>query len=244
MALVRAMLRPMSVSTAATYQELAKEYLPFTEALRAASPAESAALVGELERKARELLLPLGREALAEVAVWHADHFYCLLHALSFVDDASFAFVHAVGTALCGVLARARVSVASLIDNQIPHDRLLPLNAFFGAMGFVVASPELLAKQLAEHDGVVVDDVNGAHLPRYLQEATLLAMRLFGEAVAERLPVLWASGVGELEAYVALARVLEGKPYVGMFRNQPPGLEQAVQSFQTLTRQVALDPNY
>jgi len=234
----------MSVSAATTYPALAKAHSSLTEALRAASTAEAAALASDLERQARELLTPLGSEALAEIAAWHADHFYCLLHSLSFIDGATIAFARALGVPLRGALASASISVASLIDNQVPHDRLLPLKVLFNSMGFVVASPELLARELAMQDGLVIDDMNGPHLPRYLQEATHLAIRLFGEAVSERQPVLWVSGATGLDSYLALAQCLDGTPYVGTFRNQPPELEQAVQLFQTLTRQVALNPDY
>jgi len=234
----------MTVPAITTYAALANEYPRVTEALRAASATEAAALTGSLERRAGDLLAPLDHEILAEVAAWHTDHFYCLLHALSVLDQASLTFARAIGVALCAALAKAGVSVASLVDNAIPHDRIVPLRALFNSLSFVVASPELLAQELAVHDGLAVNDVNGPHLPSYLAEATALATRLFEEALAKRQPVLWVSGATELETYVRLARLLGGMPYIGIFRNQPPDLEQAVQLFQTSTHRIALDPNY
>ena len=172
----------MSVPAITAYAALANEYPGLTQALRAASAAEGAALTDSLERRARDLLAPLDHEMLAK--------------------------------------------------------------ALFNSLGFVVASPELLAQELAAHDGHVVNDVNGSHLPSYLAEATALATRLFEEALAKRLPVQWVSGATELETYVRLAQLLGGRPYLGIFRNQPPDLEQAVQLFQTPTHRIALDPNY
>ena len=234
----------LSVPAVAAYAGLAREYPQVTEALRTASAAGVAALTDSLERRARDLLAPLDHETLAKVAAWHTDHFYCLLHALSSLDRASLAFARAIGVALCAALTKAGVSVVSLVDNEIPHDRIVPLKALFNSLGFVVASPELLAQELAAHDGLVVNDVKGPHLPSYLAEATALATRLFEEALAKRMPVLWVSGSTELETYVRLARLLGEMPYIGIFRNQPPDLEQAVQLFQTPTHRVALDPNY
>jgi hypothetical protein len=155
----------MTVPAITTYAALANEYPRVTEALRAASVTEAATLTDSLERRARDLLAPLDHEMLAKVAAWHTDHFYCLLHALSFLDRASLAFARAMGVALCAALTKAGVSVASLVDNQIPHDRIVPLKALFNSLGFVVASPELLAQELAAHDGLAVNDVNGPHLP-------------------------------------------------------------------------------
>lgn len=234
----------MTVPAITTYAALANEYPRVTEALRAASATQAAALTDSLERRARDLLAPLDHEILAKVAAWHTDHFYCLLHALSSLDRASLAFARAIGGALCAALTKAGVSVASLVDNEIPHDRIVPLKALFNSLGFVVASPELLAQELAAHDGLVVNDVNGPHLPSYLAEATALATRLFEEALAKRQPVQWVSGATELETYVRLARLLREMPYIGIFRNQPPDLEQSVQLFQTPTHRIALDPNY
>lgn len=234
----------MSAPAISAYAALANEYPRLTDTLRGATATEVAALAEGLERRARDLLAPLDRETLGNVAAWHIDHFYCLLHALSFLDRASLTFARAVGAALRAALTNAGVSVASLVDNEIPHDRMVPLKALFNSLGFVVASPELLAQDLAKHDGLAVDDVNGPHLPSYLAEATGLAVRLFEETLAKRLPVLWASGSTELETYVRLARLLAEVPYIGIFRNQPPDLEQAVQLFQTLTHRIAIDPNY
>ena len=132
----------MNAPPITAYAALANEYAELTDALRAATATEAAALTDSLERRARDLLAPLDHEILARVAAWHTDHFYCRLHALSFLDGASLAFARAMGVALCAALTKAGVSVASLVDNEIPHDRIVPLKALFNSLGFVVVSPE------------------------------------------------------------------------------------------------------
>ena len=99
----------MTVPTITTYAALANEYPELTEALRAATASEAAALTDNLEQRARDLLAPLDHEMLARVAAWHTDHFYCLLHALSFLDRASLAFARAMGVPLCAALNKAGV---------------------------------------------------------------------------------------------------------------------------------------
>ena len=52
----------MTVPTITAYAALANEYPEWTEALRAATAAEAAALTDNLERRARDLLAPLDHE--------------------------------------------------------------------------------------------------------------------------------------------------------------------------------------
>ncbi|MGH7330542.1 MAG: hypothetical protein ACREJX_19510, partial [Polyangiaceae bacterium] len=106
-------------------------------------------------------------------------------------------------------------SIAYLVDNQIPTDRLLGVRAAFNALGFAVASPELFVEPLLEA-------TPGASAENVFEEAIALAMRQVKTAVAERQHVLWVSGGADLGALQYVADMIANAPFVGVFRNDVP----------------------
>jgi hypothetical protein len=231
------MLEPTS------YSDLVEDYERTTASLRLCAEAEQQHLLDDVRRNAEELVRATSGASLQRLAIWHVDYFYRLLHRVDSVDRASFLFVRAVGQPLNEALAMAGTAIAYLVDNEIPHDRLVPGARFFGAMGRMVASPELIAAELARADGVPVEDVTGPHLPAYLAEATVVALRLAERAITRRDSFLWISGSCSIDVYQALASRLD-EPYTGVFRNHPPEEGSTVQVFRGLGSALPIDPQY
>jgi hypothetical protein len=196
-----------------------------------------------INQLAGTLIGAVSGDQLDELAIWQIDHCYRLLHRLDFVDRASFLFAHAVVQPLNVALITEGKAIAYLVDNEIPHDRLVPGAKFFAAMGRVVASPELIAAEMARVDGLEVDDVLGAHLAKYLVEATSVALRLAERLIRNREPFLWISGNTPLDVYQAIASKLDDS-YLGVFRNQPPDDGTTVQVFRRLADSSPIDPQY
>jgi hypothetical protein len=226
------------------YPELAERFEGLAAAVRALPPGGREAALAKLAGEARQSVATIERARLEELALWHTDFFYRTLNRVSFVDDASFAVAGALGSAVRSVLGDAGVGIAYLVDNALPHDRIVPAEPFFNSLGFVVASPELFAIKLAHHDGIVVQDALGDHLPRYAEEATMVAARLFDMAIAKGLPIAWLSGACDFEVYVHLAQRLERTSYVGVFRNEAPEEGSRVHVFRRGGKSVPIDPNY
>ncbi len=184
----------------------------------------------------QEAILEAALERLAEasvdefdhLAVHHADKPYRIVNNVNMLDDVSLLAFRTIGAAFEAVSTERNVRVAFLVDNLAPADRLRGVVAVFSALGFVVASPEHVALQLGEHDGL---PGSGSALARYRDEATSVARRIFIEAVPERRNVLWLSGEVTLDELQSLASVLT-PGYVGVFRNDAPIDGSTVQLFR------------
>ncbi|MEO7111947.1 MAG: hypothetical protein ABI183_16000 [Polyangiaceae bacterium] len=155
------------------------------------------------------------RETFEKIAVWHADKFYRLVNQLDILDGSSLLFLRSVGAAFDGIAKARGTSVAYLVDNQVPPDRLLGVRAAFWALGFVVASPELFV-------GTLLEATPGASPESVFVEAISLAMQQAQSAVAERKHVLWVSGGADLRALQYVADMMADAPFVGAFRNDVP----------------------
>jgi hypothetical protein len=230
--------------TAQNYVELVESFESLSGEIRTLDADDANAAVEELRTSAARLCRAVAAESLERLAIWHVDYFYRLLNRLDSLDPVSFAVLDAIGRPVSGHLAYAGRALAYLVDNAIPHDRLIPAGRFFGALGYVVASPELLAGELAKHDGVVWDDVCGPHLPQYLGEGSLLAKRLYLDLVSQTRCVAWLSGNTSAEWYQGLGKSLEGSGYIGVFRNLAPVEGSQVQVFQSAEATVPVDPAY
>jgi len=212
---------------------MARDYFALVEGFeatsawfRSAAPADQQQAARSLEEEAIALLC--NAPDFEKLAVWHVDKLYRLLNAVPFIDASSFVFLRAIGTAFAGI-ARARgVSIAYLVDNALPDDRLRGVSAAFGALGLRVASPELMAMKLSEADGPAA----GTTFDYYRTEATMLAMRVFGDAIAENAPIAWLSGTSDVDDLRRLASALDKRPYVGVFRNDAPAEGTTVQVFR------------
>jgi hypothetical protein len=209
------------------YFDLIERFVETTDALRALSDEDQKAAGAALMDRGLDLLLRVtdAPDKLEKLCVWHTDKLYRLLNEVEVLDGASFVFLRAVG-AVFGVVTKQRgLSVAYLVDNEIPMDRLLGVDAAFRSLGFVVASPELSAVKL----GAGPD----ANLSELRDESIALARRLFDEALAARRHVVWLSGAVTLAELQDLARALDGAPYVGIFRNDVPKDGTTVQVFRS-----------
>lgn len=220
-----------------SYVELVEDYDRITTSLRTGGdPAP-------IKQLAETLVGAVSGDKLDELAIWQIDHAYRLLHRLYFVDRASFVYAQAVVQPLNVALLTEGKAIAYLVDNEIPSDRLVPGAKFFAAMGRVVASPELIAAEMARVDSVDVTDVMGAHLAKYLTEATAVALRLAERLIRNHEPFLWISGNTPLDVYQALATRLDDS-YVGVFRNQPPTDGTTVQVFRRGAESSPIDPQH
>ncbi len=171
---------------------------------------------------------------MEKLCVWHTDRLYRLVNKLDRLDAASFSFLRAVGAVFGVVTKQRKMSVAYLVDNDIPMDRLLGVRAAFNALGFVVVSPELLAMELSREPAAHASATDPHEALR--NESLAVAARLFREAVAERKHVMWLSGTATTKELVSLAALLDDAPYVGVFRNDAPVDGTTVQLFRSLGR--------
>jgi hypothetical protein len=208
------------------YCGLVEAYAPTVEHLSRLSAVEAEQASKEILELSLRLLDRDGgdTERLEKLAVWHADKFYRLINQVDALDASSLLFMRSVGAAFEAVTKARGLRVAYVVDNQVPMDRLLGLRAGFWALGFVVASPELLVEPL-------VAETPGARPEQVFGEAAAVASRQFRSAIGERRNVLWVSGglsSGELQT---LADMLRGEPYVGVFRNDAPSDGTQVQVF-------------
>lgn len=189
-----------------------------------------------------QLLEALSRVSdFEKLAVWLVDKLYRSLNDVEMADGASFAVLRTIGGAFREASRARGTSVAYLVDNGLPDDRLRLLDAAFNALGFVVASPEVLARRLAEADGIPADAELAAFFARYEVEAKVVASRLFAETVAQGGHVAWLSGAADAQDLGRLAATLEGTPFVGIFRNDAPVDGTTVQIFRAAGTSSPLD---
>ena len=220
---------------------MARDYFALVEGFeatsawfRSAAPADQEQAGRSLEEEAIALLC--NAPEFEKVAVWHIDKLYRLLNVVPFIDASSFVFLRALGTAFNGISRARGVSVAYLVDNALPDDRLRGVSAAFAALGLRVASPELMAMKLSEADGPAA----GSTFEHYRVEATMLAMRVFSDAIAENAPVAWLSGTSDIDTLRRLASALDKRPYIGVFRNDAPVEGTTVLVFRSGGRSEAL----
>ncbi|HTQ47810.1 MAG TPA: hypothetical protein VMI75_33865 [Polyangiaceae bacterium] len=174
-------------------------------------------------------------ERLEKMAVWHADKFYRLVNQVDALDGSSFLFMRSVGAAFEAVTKGRGLRVAYLVDNEVPMDRMQGIRAAFSSLGFVVASPELFVEPL-------VAETPGARPEQVFGEAAAVAARQFRLAIGERRNVLWVSGGLSSSDLQALADMLRGEPYVGVFRNDAPADGTQVKVFLAGGRSERLLP--
>jgi hypothetical protein len=219
------------------YFALIESFSETTEALRAMPDAAQQAAGLELMEQAFEHFLRVTDtpEKLEKLCVWHADKLYRIMNAVDVLDTASFVFLRAVGSAFGVVLKQRKTSVAYLVDNEVPMDRLLGIRAAFKSLGFTVVSPELLIADLAQG----TDD----DLAALRTQAMLLARKQFRDAVSQQQHVLWLSGSATTEELTAMAHELDAAPYVGVFRNDVPADGTTVHVFRQGGRSVPLQFN-
>ena len=212
-----------------------------TERLRRANEVERVHATHALIEIALPLIAEHARIDFEKLAVWHADKAYRLVNAVDMLDAASFAFFRAVGSAFNAVAKQHGLSIAYLVDYAIdPAERLLGIAAAFNALGFMVASPEVFAIKLGEHDGISANEAIGARFPHYRAEAAGVAMQLFERAIEGEHHVLWLSGSCDLDELRHVARTLENAPFVGVFRNDTPVDGSEVQVFRSKGRSTQL----
>ncbi len=215
------------------YFALVESFEAFTADLRDLPAAGHTAHAAALQLEATRLLRAFRPGDFENLMVWHTDRHYRLVHEVSMLDGASFVFLRAVGAAFDTVTRERGRAMAYVADNQVPPDRLAGLRAFFAAMGFMVASPELLAVQLGEHDGVSEEDALGPRFAYYRTEAVVVAKRVFEAGLDAGRHVLWVSGAAEVDELRHIVRAVEGRPYVGVFRNDVPVEGSEVNVFQS-----------
>ena len=215
------------------YFALVESFEAITADLRDLPATGHTAHAAALQLEATRLLRAFRPEDFEKLMIWHTDRHYRLVHEVSTLDSASFVFLRAVGAAFDAVARKRGRAMAYVADNQVPADRLAGLRAFFAAMGFVVASPELIAVALGEHDGVSEEDALGPRLSYYRSEAVAVASRVFTAALDAGRHVLWVSGAAELDELRHVVRAVEGRPYVGVFRNDAPVEGSEVNVFQS-----------
>ena len=214
-----------------TYFDLVESFEATTTRIRRLAPAQHDSAREELARQALTGLLPLGAESFEKIMVWHTDKLYRLMNQVDMLDQASFAFLSAIGGAFEAVARERGRAMAYLVDNVVPLDRFMGVRAAFNALRFVVASPELVALELAKHDGVEADDF-AKLFPRYGEEASAVALQLVAKVVAERRHFIWLSGESTADVLRRVAGAIAELPYVGVFRNDAPVDGTQVQIFQ------------
>jgi hypothetical protein len=220
------------------YFDLIEDFERTTQRLREA-PAQWESAREKLASDASRGLAAYQGGDFEKAMVWHADKLYRIVNAASQLDDASFVFLTAVGAAFDAVTRQRGLRLAYIADNSAPEDRLLGIEAFFTCMGFVVASPELVALKLGQADGVGAAEAIGPRFEQYRQEAKSLAGRIFDAALEKSRHCLWLSGACDGDELRAVAKKLAG-PYVGVFRNQAPVDGSQVQVFRSEGRSSEL----
>jgi hypothetical protein len=217
------------------YFALVEGFDALTEEVRRAAASDHPRARDALIAEATTLLLAARADDFEKLAVWHTDKFYRLLNAVDILDAASFVVLSAVGAAFCTVARERGVSMAYLVDNVVtPIERLRGIEAAFRALQFLVASPELFAAKLAEHDGIPVDEAIGPRFSHFRGEAFMLAKRVVKQAVEERRHFMWLSGEASLDDLRVVREGLVNQPFVGVFRNDAPVDGTELQIFQTL----------
>lgn len=222
-----------------TYSAVVRDYIALVENFEATSESirhlddkEKERVRGELIAEATSHLARYAADDFEKLMVWHTDKLYRVLNAVPLLDGASFVFLRALGAAFGAAAKQRATAIAYLVDNGVPEDRLRGVHAAFSALGFVVASPELLAVALGEADGVAPDEVLGPRLETYRAEAIAVAGRVFASALADRRSCIWLSGACDEDDLRAVAGSLDGLPYVGVFRNDAPVDGTKVQVFR------------
>lgn len=207
-----------------------------TAALRAMPEADATKASQALMEQALDVLLRTADTPakMEKLCVWHTDRLYRLTNQVELLDAASFSFLRAVGAVFGVVTKQRKMSVAYLVDNDMPMDRLLGVRAAFNALGFVVASPELLAIELSKESAAHASRADPDAALR--EESLAVATRLFRETVAECKHVMWLSGTATTKDLVSLAAWLDDAPYVGVFRNDAPVDDTTVQLFRSAGR--------
>jgi hypothetical protein len=214
--------------------QLAEDYERLSEEMRQIGPGPARDLEElELEALATRLIAPLDETKLEKLAIWHADHFYRLFNRVEMLDDASFAFLRPVGAAIRKRLLRSGRAVIYLIDNRLPPSRLVAAGPFHGALGFVFASPEQMAMQLAAADGVDIAEADDPRLARFLEEGAAVAAQLSAQVIAEPASLLFVSGECGLDVYQRIGGLLRGTPLIGLFRNEAPDDGSSIQVFNS-----------
>jgi len=77
------------------------------------------------------------------------------------------------------------------------------------------------------------EDVLGPRFTYYRAEAVVVASRAFTAALDAGRHVLWVSGAAELDELRHVVHAVEGRPYVGVFRNDAPVEGSEVNVFQS-----------
>jgi hypothetical protein len=213
----------MQTSGIKSFIQLAEDYERLSGELRRTAPGPARDKeVAELEALATRLIAPYDEAQIEKLAIWHADFFYRLFNRLSLLDDASFAFLRPVGAAVRKRLLRSGRAIVYLIDNRLPSSRMAAVGPYHNALGFVVASPEQLAMEIAAADGVAIEEADDPRLARFFAEGTAVAMQLAAQVIAEPASLLFLSGACDLDVYRRIAGRLRGTPLIGMFRNEAP----------------------
>jgi len=213
---------------AKTWFELIEDFEPRTAKLRAMTKPEQERACEALTREASGLVSMVQPENFPKLMVWHADKLYRIVNAVSMLDGASLLFLGTIGRVFAGAAREHGRAIAYIVDNVVSEDRLRGIRAAFNAAGFVVASPELLAAELARADGR-----ENVDLARYEIEAIGLALRVVEGAVADRHHCLWVSGMCDQDAIGAAIKHV-GDRYVGVFRNEAPVDGSSVDVFRGL----------
>ena len=215
------------------YFAIVESFETTADELRRASDAERTRAGAALAEEAARALARHRPDDLEKLMVWHTDKLYRVLNAVPLLDASSFVVLRALGSAFGAITKERGVAIAYVVDNGVPEDRLRGVHAAFSALGFMVASPELFAVKLGEADGVPSDQALGPMLGRYRVEAIMLARRLFDGALDDRRHCVWLSGECDADDLRAVARTLDRRPYVGVFRNDAPVDGTNVQIFRT-----------
>lgn len=191
------------------------------ERLPGAARAEA---LGAIQSAVIEHVRVMPDELLAQAAIPFADDLYKAACAIDRWDETLEGYIKASAGTMSSLLAERGMQVQYLVDNAW-HDLTKPLHLlthWYQAAGFVYACPDVIAVQLASHDGVDAGSDINAVLGRYGAEARHVVGELVARCQRERRSVMQLDTDSAEDSFSAAFAARGAPGVITVFRDAAP----------------------